>query len=74
MNYVPTLGKSQKNFIVLVASVTNVLGSKPVFGYNYSYNGIRKEPVTLPASRFIFIGAFFSWGVDRTEDAINNNL
>jgi hypothetical protein len=74
MNYVPTLGKSQKNFIVLVASVTNVLGSKPVFGYNYSYNGLRKEPVTLPAARFIFIGAFFSWGVDRTEDAINNNL
>ena len=27
-----------------------------------------------PAKRFFFIGAFFSWGVDRTQDAINGNL
>lgn len=74
MNYVPTLGKSTKNFIVLVASVTNVLGADPVFGYNYSYNGLTKEAIGLPAKRFFFIGAFFSWGVDRTQDAINNNL
>lgn len=74
MNYVPTLGKSTKNFIVLVASVTNVLGADPVFGYNYSYNGLRKEAIGLPAKRFFFVGAFFSWGVDRTQDAINNNL
>lgn len=74
MNYVPTLGKSTKNFIVLVASITNVLGAEPVFGYNYSYNGLRKEAIGLPAKRFFFIGAFFSWGVDRTQDAINNNL
>jgi vitamin B12 transporter len=74
MNYVPTIGKSTKNFIVLVASVTNVLGAKPVYGYNYSYNGLNKEAVTPPAPRFFFIGAFFSWGVDRTQDAINNNL
>jgi vitamin B12 transporter len=74
MNYVPTIGKSTKNFIVLVASVTNVLGAKPVYGYNYSYNGMNKEAVTPPAPRFFFIGAFFSWGVDRTQDAINNNL
>jgi vitamin B12 transporter len=74
MNYVPTLGKSTKNFIVLVASVTNVLGADPVFGYNYSHNGLTKEAIGLPAKRFFFIGAFFSWGVDRTQDAINNNL
>jgi vitamin B12 transporter len=74
MNYVPTLGKSKKNFIVLVASVTNVLGSDQVYGYNYSYNGLRKEAITPPSKRFVFIGAFFSWGVDKTQDAINNNL
>lgn len=73
-NYIPTLGKSTKNFIVLIASVTNVLGNKQVFGYNYSYNGLRREAITPPADRFFFIGAFFSWGVDRTQDAINNNL
>jgi len=75
MNYVPSVGKTNpKLFWVLVASVTNVLGYEPVFGYRYSYNGMNKEPVGVPAKRFYFIGAFFSWGVDRTQDAINNNL
>lgn len=75
MNYVPSVGKTNpKVFWVLVASVTNVLGYNPVFGYNYSYNGANKQPIGLPARRFYFIGAFFSWGVDRTQDAINNNL
>jgi vitamin B12 transporter len=75
MNYVPSIGKpNAKTFWVLVASVTNVLGYNPVFNYNYSYNGLIKEPIGLPAKRFYFIGAFFSWGVDRTQDAINNNL
>lgn len=75
LNYLPNLGKqNNKTFIVLVASVTNVLGADPVFNYNYNYNGTRKEPVGLPAKRFYFIGAFFSWGVDRSQDAINNNL
>ncbi|MBK5269429.1 MAG: TonB-dependent receptor [Bacteroidia bacterium] len=75
MNYVPSVGKTNpKSFWVLVASVTNVLGYDPVFGYRYSYNGMNKEPVGVPAKRFYFIGAFFSWGVDRTQDAINNNL
>jgi vitamin B12 transporter len=57
-----------------VASVTNVLGYDAVYGYRYSYNGMNKQPVTPAAKRFYFIGAFFSWGVDRTQDAINNNL
>lgn len=75
LNYVPSLGKTNSRlFWVLVASVTNVLGSNQVYGYNYSYNGYYKQPITPPAKRFYFIGAFFSWGVDRTQDAINNNL
>lgn len=75
LNYVPTVGNpNAKTFWVLVASVTNLLGYDPVFNYNYSYNGLRKQPIGLPAKRFFFIGAFFSWGVDRTQDAINNNL
>jgi vitamin B12 transporter len=75
MNYVPSIGKQNaKVFWVLVASVTNVLGYDPVFNYNYSYNGLIKQPVGLTAKRFYFIGAFFSWGVDRTQDAINSNL
>ncbi|QEC67647.1 TonB-dependent receptor [Panacibacter ginsenosidivorans] len=75
MNYVPSVGKTNsKVFWVIVASVTNVLGYDAVYGYNYSQDGTNKVPVTPPAKRFFFIGAFFSWGVDRTQDAINGNL
>jgi vitamin B12 transporter len=73
--YLPSLGrKDAKTFIVLFASVTNMLGQKQVYGYNYSYNGLNKEPVLPPANRTYFIGCFLSWGIDRSEDAINNNL
>ena len=75
MNYLPNLGKkNSKTFIVLVASVTNVLNANQVYGYNYSYNGLRKEAITPPAKQFFFIGCFLSWGVDRSQDAINGNL
>ena len=70
-NYLTSLGKA---YAVIVGSVTNVLNSKQVFGYNYSYNGARKEAVTPPAPQFFFLGVFLSWGVDRRQDAINNNL
>ena len=73
--YVPSLGKKNaKTFVVLFASMTNVLGYTPVFGYSYSFSGQVKQPIGLPADRFYFIGCFLSWGVDRTQDAINNNL
>lgn len=73
--WVPSIGKTNaKTFIVLFASVNNVLGYNAVYGYNYSYNGMMKQAIEPPAKRFYFIGCFLSWGVDRTEDAINNNL
>lgn len=75
VNYVPSIGKTNpRTFWVLFASVTNVLGYNAVYGYNYSYSGLMKEPILPPARRFYFIGLFLSWGVDRTQDAINNNL
>ncbi len=75
VNYLPMLGKQNaKTFIVLFGSVTNVLGANQVYGYNYSYNGLIKQPITPPAKRFYFVGCFLSWGVDRSQDAINNNL
>ena len=70
-NYLTSLGKA---YAVIVGSVTNVLNSKQVFGYNYSNNGARKEAITPPAPQFFFLGVFLSWGVDRRQDAINNNL
>lgn len=73
--YVPSIGKANaKTNIVLFASMTNVLGANQVYGYNYSNNGLYKEAITPPSKRFYFIGCFLSWGVNRTEDVINNNL
>jgi hypothetical protein len=59
---------------VFVFSVTNVLGTNQVFGYNYSFSGLRREAIVPPVKTFVFIGAFISFGVDRTQDVINNNL
>lgn len=75
LNYLPHINKPGANkFTVFVFSITNVLGSKQVFGYNYSYNGMNKEAVTPTAGRFIFLGCFFSFGVDRSDDIINSTL
>jgi hypothetical protein len=73
--WVPSVGNTKaKSFLVLFATVNNLLGSNQVYGYNYSYNGSIKSPIMPPAKRFYFVGLFLSWGVDRTQDAINNNL
>jgi vitamin B12 transporter len=73
--YLPSLGKKNaKTFIVLFASVNNVLGQKQIYGYNYSFDGTNKQPILPTAPRFYFIGCFLSWGIDRSQDAIDNNL
>jgi len=75
VNYLPNIFKQGAGkFTVLVFSVTNVLGNKQVYGYNYSYNGYRKEAIIPPSKSFVFVGAFISLGVDRTDDIINSNL
>lgn len=75
VNYLPNLGKTNtKTFIVWVLSVTNVLGQDQVFGYNYSTLNDRKVAITPASRRFVYIGCFISFGIDRTQDAINNNL
>ncbi|MFT3682993.1 MAG: TonB-dependent receptor [Ferruginibacter sp.] len=75
VNYIPSLGKKDpKAFTVWVLGINNVLGQKQVYTYNYNYYGTRKEAVTPPSTRFIFLGCFLSFGIDRTQDAINNNL
>jgi vitamin B12 transporter len=75
VNYLPTIGrKNSKNFAVWVLGINNVFGQKQIYNYNYSNDGSRKEAVTPPSKRFVFIGCFLSFGTDRTQDAINNNL
>lgn len=75
LNYLPNLGKKDsKAFTVLVLSVSNILGNKNIYGYNFSNDGLRSSAVVPPVNTFVFIGAFISFGVDKTNDAINNNL
>lgn len=75
LNYLPNLGKkNSKTYIVWVISATNALNQKQVYGYNFSHDGNIKQAITPPAPQFFFIGCFLSWGVDRSQDAINNNL
>ncbi|MDB5201962.1 MAG: TonB-dependent receptor [Ferruginibacter sp.] len=75
LNYLPNLGKTnKKTFLVWVLSVSNVLGQNQVYGYNYAGIANRKEAITPPSKRFVYLGCFLSFGIDRTQDAINNNL
>jgi len=75
INYLPFLGKpNPKSFVVWVFSVNNVLGTKQIYGYNYSLDGLNKQPILPTANRFFFFGCFLSFGIDRSQDAINNNL
>jgi len=75
VNYLPTVGKQDaKNFVVYVLSISNVFNIKQVYGYQYSYNGARKEQIVPPSRIFVYIGAFFSFGIDRSEHAINDRL
>ncbi len=75
VNYLPNIGsRDSKVFGVYVFSVSNVFNFDQVFGYQYAYNGYRKEAIVPPAKMFLFLGAFLSFGVDRTGDVINSNL
>jgi len=78
LNYIRTIGK--KIFSVFVLSINNPLNFKQVYGYNYAQqdlNGdglLSRKEITPPARQFIFLGTFMSWGIDRSQEAINNNL
>lgn len=75
LNYLPKLGKTDsKIFPIIVMSVSNVLGQQQV--YNYTYGSItgNRRPILPTSRRFVFVGCFISFGTDRTDDAINNNL
>ncbi|MBI2258379.1 MAG: TonB-dependent receptor [Flavobacteriia bacterium] len=70
----------KKTTMVFVVGVNNVFYQKQVFNYNYSSkitdeNGLLiREEVGPPARMSIFVGVFASWGVDRSQQNINNNL
>ena len=75
LNYLPFIGKQNaKAFAVYVLQVSNIFNLKQTYGYQYSYNGYRKEAITPPSRMFVFLGAFISFGVDRSDEVINNSL
>jgi hypothetical protein len=75
VNYLPNIGKKNpRSFVVWVLGINNVLGQNQIYTYNYNTDGSKKEAVTPTSKRFVFIGCFLSFGIDRTQDAINNNL
>jgi vitamin B12 transporter len=65
--------KFGNTFSVFVVGVDNVLGRNNIFGYRYSADGMRSAPLTATAARMYFVGVFLSFGIDRTQDVLNNN-
>lgn len=75
LNYLPNLGKKDsKTFTVFVLSISNIFGKKNIYGYNFSNDGLRSSAILPPTKSFVFVGAFISFGEDKTNNAINNNL
>ena len=75
LNYLPFIGKTNpKSYNVFVLQVSNIFNIKQTYGYRYSYNGARREAIVPPSRMFVFIGAFLNFGVDRSDEIINNGL
>lgn len=75
VNYLPFIGKKNaKVFDVYVLQVSNIFNIKQTYGYQYSYNNLRKQAIVPPSRMFVFIGAFLSFGVDRSDEVINSGL
>jgi hypothetical protein len=75
INYLPFIGKKNpKSYAVWVMQVNNILNVRQTYGYTYSYNGNRKEAIGPTSRMFLFLGVFISFGVDRSDEVINNAL
>lgn len=75
VNYLPSIGKKDaKSFSVWVLSISNLLGQEQIFNYNYGMINGTKQAIRPTSKRFVYIGWFISFGIDQTENVINNNL
>lgn len=73
INYLPFIGKEKpKSYAVYVLQVSNIFNFRQTYGYQYSYNGYRKEAIVPTSRMFVFIGAFISFGVDRSDEITNS--
>jgi hypothetical protein len=71
--YLPNLGKKEaKSFTILVVGVNNIFSFKNEFGYRFSQDGLRSTAV-LPSTNFmVYVGAIFNFGIDKTQQTIDN--
>ena len=61
INYLPFIGKQKpKSCPVYVLQISNIFNIRQTYGYQYSYNGYRKQAIVPPSGCFVFIGAFIS--------------
>lgn len=75
IDYLPDFAKKNKKMTVMfVATVKNILGLQQLYTYNYSYNGSYKQPVWPISKQQYFIGVFFNFGKDRSQEIINENM
>ena len=75
INYLPFIGKKNpKSYTVWVMQVSNIFNIRQSYGYQYSYNGFRKQEIVPPSRMFVFIGCFISFGIDRSDEVMNNAL
>jgi len=62
---------------ILYFSISNVMGNDNVFGYNYANTAgadgmYARQAITQPASRFFFIGFFWSISDDKKSNQLDN--
>lgn len=75
INYLPFIGKKNpKVYDVYVLQVSNIFNLKQVYSYQYSFDGLRKQAVGPTSRMFVYLGVFLSFGVDRSDEVINNGL
>lgn len=63
-----------KIFGTLFFQVTNLYNRNNVYNYKYALYSDRKYPMQSPANRSFFAALFLSFGSDRRQETIDNNL
>lgn len=59
--------------ILLISTVSNILGRKQIFGYEYSNKNFDiRRPISPLYDRFIFVGCYITFGFNKSEEFINN--
>jgi hypothetical protein len=69
ISYLTTIRKA---FTVFVLSANNIGNFQQTFGYHYSTDGQRREAITPNIPRFIYLGMFMNFGIDRRQEVIDN--